>query len=324
MQAAFYDILKNSRAYEIIKKDIATALGHAYMIVSPDEEILDEFFTLIAAAAYCEKGDACFECAECKKVLHDNHADIFYLNRKHEKIKVDDISGLLSTVAVKPLSDKKLYFIHRADLMNAQSQNKLLKTFEEPPKDVTVFLGVVNEAAMLDTVKSRSRTVYIDLFDEHTVFEALSAMGIDGDACAIAAACCEGQLGKARKIAMSDDYAQIYSSAVQLLENLNRSGDIVKLDGIITAQKSIADFLDVLSIIVRDMLVAKQNETLMLSKHIGNNIKELSGKYSEHALAHILMCVNDARRKLSLNVNGAATADALLFSILEARHKWQQ
>ena len=39
-----------------------------------------------------------------------------------------DVEQMLDTVSVKPLSGHKIYFVHRADQMNAQAQNKLLKT----------------------------------------------------------------------------------------------------------------------------------------------------------------------------------------------------
>lgn len=67
----------------------------------------------------------------------------------------------------------------------------------------------------------------------------------------------------------------------------------------------------------------QKNQTLMLSKHLSSDIINLSGRYSEHALAEILFRINAARRKISLNVNVMATVDDLLFSMLEAKHKWQ-
>lgn len=315
--------LRASHAYNLIRNDFNGELGHAYMVVSSDDEIVDEFFTLVAASIFCADHSACFECTECKKVLHNNNADVFHLYPTKDKIKVEDISQLFYTVSVKPLSEKKLYFIHRADLMNVQAQNKLLKTLEEPPVDVTIFLGVANEASILDTIKSRSRTVYIDIFDQQTVYNSLRALGFDDDLSAIASACSEGRLGIAKKIASSQEYADLYKSALYLLDNLTKSADIVKVDSLITTQKDIPGFLDVLSIIIRDMLVCKQNKDLMLSKHVSLDIINIANRYSSRALAEILMRINTARRKFSLNVNPVATADDLLFSILEVRHKWQ-
>ena len=320
----FLTPLKTSRAFSLLKNDFAKGLGHAYMVVSPDDDAVDEFFTLVAMAIFCETHEPCETCAECRKILNGNNGDVFHLNEKRDKIKVEDLKNFLSGVNVKPIGERKLYFVHRADLMNAQSQNKLLKTFEEPPADVTIFLGVSNEAGMLDTVKSRARTIYLDTFDEQTVFETLLSLGIDASTCSVAAACSEGQLGKALKIANSPDYAELYRSALNLLKFLNRSSDIASLDSGVIAQRDVNAFLDVLSIILRDMLVAKEDKDLVLQKHIASEISALAENYSRHALADILLAVNGARRKLSLNVNPAATVDSLLFTILEERHKWKQ
>lgn len=178
------------------------------------------------------------------------------------KIKVDDVERMLDTIAVKPLSDRKVYFVHRADLMNVQAQNKILKTLEEPPKDVTIFLGVANEASMLSTIKSRTRNVYIDLFDEDVIYSTMLSLGLDEEMSAIAAACSEGQLGKAKKIATSPKYAELYKLALYVLDNLNRSSDVAKVDGLMIAEQDLGGLLDVMSIILRDMLVAKATKTL--------------------------------------------------------------
>lgn len=115
---------------------------------------------------------------------------------------------------------------------------------------------------MLDTIKSRARCVAVDNFDEDVVYHSLLSLGIDKDTCAIAAACSEGQLGKAHKIALSPKYADLYKCAIYLLTNLNRSSDVVKVDGIIANEQDLSGFLDVLSVILRDMLVCKKIKLL--------------------------------------------------------------
>ncbi len=322
-ELTFENALRSSKAYSLIRSDLSTGLGHAYMVVSADDDVVDEFFTLVGESIYCKTHDACGECAECKKVAHNNHADVFHLYPTGGKIKVDDVKTMLDTIAVKPLSDRKVYFVHRADLMNVQAQNKILKTLEEPPKDVTIFLGVANEASMLSTIKSRTRNVYIDLFDEDAIYSTMLSLGLDEEMSAIAAACSEGQLGKAKKIATSPKYAELYKLALYILDNLNRSSDVAKVDGLMIAEQDLGGLLDVMSIILRDMLVAKSNKDLMLSKHVSTSVAGLSEKYSARALANIIQRVNAERKKLSLNVSVAATVDDLLFSILEARYKWQ-
>ena len=219
----FENTLRRSRAFDVISKDMRLGLGHAYMVVSPDDEIVKEFFTLVGAAVFCTAKSACMECSECRKVLDGNHPDLFTVNYAGEKIKVQEVKNLISSVSIKPLSGVKAYFVHRADLMTPDAQNKLLKTLEEPPEGVTIFLGAANEAGILDTVKSRCRKIYIDVFDRETVYNALRELNCDAESASIAAACCEGQLGKARSIAFSPEYKERYSDALALLETLKKS-----------------------------------------------------------------------------------------------------
>lgn len=320
---SFKNALMQSKAYSLLRNDFGEGLSHAYMIVSSDDDVIDEFFTLVSASVFCSHQPPCFECAECRKVVNDNNADIFHLYPQKDKIKVEDLSLFLRNISVKPLEKHKIYFIHRADQMNVQAQNKLLKTLEEPPQYVTIFLGVSNESSMLDTIKSRVHTVYMDVFDNNTVYDTLKALDFDEDAIRVAIGCCEGRLGKAVKIATSPQYSDLYKSAIYILDNLSRSSDVVKVDGIASTQNDIGGFLDVLSIIVRDMLVSKQNENLVLSKHVSSKIISIASRYSQRALADILIKINDVRKEIALNVSVVSSIDNLLFTILEDKHKWQ-
>lgn len=130
----FEKALRASRAYGLIRNDFSSGLGHAYMVVSPDDEIVDEFFTLVAASVYCKNHDACLNCSECRKVIHNNHPDVYHVFPTKDKIKVDDVEQMLDTVSIKPLSGHKIYFIHRADQMNAQAQTSCSKRLKNRPK----------------------------------------------------------------------------------------------------------------------------------------------------------------------------------------------
>ncbi|MEG2540313.1 MAG: hypothetical protein RSB59_00840 [Clostridia bacterium] len=319
----FQSVLMASRAYGLLAHDLQYGLSHAYMISSPDDDIVAEFFTLIATSVFCKTQNACQNCSGCLTVLHDNNPDVFAFNSQREKIKVGDMKDFFSSVSIKPMSNHKLYFVERADLMNIDAQNKLLKTLEEPPKGVTIFLGVANENGVLDTIKSRCRMVHIDTFSSADICEALVAIGCERSVAEVAADCCEGQLGKAQKIANSPEYASLYQTATDLLANLKKSGDILNFD----SKKEIKDnpekFFDVLTIIIRDILVAKSNKELILSKHIADTITELANNYSVQALSQMILQVNVARKKLTTNINVTATLDSLFFSILEVKFKWQ-
>ena len=319
----FETTLRESRAFDLVSKDMMLGMGHADLIVSPDDDTVKEFFTLVAGMIFCTSKRACFDCVECHKLLTDNHPDIFTVNYAGEKIKVQDVKNLISSVSIKPLGAVKAYFIHRADLMTPDAQNKLLKTLEEPPENVVFFLGAANEAGILDTVKSRCRKVYIDIFDRETVFNALTGLDCDGDSAAIAAACCEGQLGKARSIAFSPEYKERYSDALTLLEQLKRSRDILSAENVPSLRQNPGEFFKILSVAMRDIMAAKNGESLFFDAATAKRIERLSEEFSLRALALTLEAIGLAHRKLYFGVNTTAVTDALLFSLLEVKHKWQ-
>lgn len=309
--------LRSSRAFDIISRDIKKGIGHAYMIVSQDEEALEEFVTLFSCAVYCKDNSACFSCPECLKVLHGNHEDIINFRPVKKQFKADQLDAFLDEIHLKSYSGRKLCILHKADLMSNLLQNKLLKSLEEPPQEVTLILPVTNESQMIETIKSRANIIHIDLFDRDTIMASLAELGCDEKTAAIAAECSEGLLGKAHAIAKSPSYISQYETAVKLLTDLNRSSDILKLSPLVSSQDDMQEFLNVLSIVIHE---------LMLDKAENPGTENLKTKFSKRALAEILQKINEERKKLSIlpqKTIGGSVADNLLFFILEAKHKWQ-
>ncbi len=319
----FVDALKKSAPYTVIKHDADTGnLSHAYMIISPDSYTMTQLFKLLACAVYC-KNDACLDCNDCSKVLHGNHADVKYVNELNKNIKVEDAEALIEDTATVPYeSGNKLYFIYSADKMNAAAQNKLLKTLEEPQKFVTILLGVQKESAMLDTVKSRAKKLYLDRFSAEVISGEILKITGNPEVAAIAAECSDGLLGKAKEIAASDDYIKTFDRALYILNNLKKSGDVPAfINEKVLSRDNLPAFLDIISVIFRDMMTEKSNGSLIMSKHRESEIKQLAQEFSERALANIIYLVNEERKKLNANVTTQAVAENLLFGILEVKYK---
>ena len=61
--------------------------------------------------------------------------------KSNKNILVDDVKNLIEDAVLTPVeSDKKIYIFKNFSSANTQSQNKLLKILEEPPKNVYIFL----------------------------------------------------------------------------------------------------------------------------------------------------------------------------------------
>ena len=319
----FADALKSSRAYNLIKHDIDTGnLSHAYMVISPDTLALNNLFEIVACAVYC-KDDACLACTTCHRILHGNHADVKFINSDNKNLKVEDVESLIDDTGTRPFeSDHKLYFVFSADKMNAAAQNKLLKTLEEPQKTVTIFLGVSRESAMLDTVKSRTKKITLDRFSQEEISYALKEEGFPSDSAETAAACADGMLGRAKEIAEDKSFAENYAQTVNVFKNLKKSGDVASfLNEKVLDKERLPVFLDIASLIVRDMMAAKTDERLITNKRTAEEIKEMSQDYSLLALSNILYLINEERKKLNVYVSSVGVAENLLLGILEVKYK---
>lgn len=319
----FADALKSSRAYNLIKHDIDTGnLSHAYMVISPDTLALNSLFEIVACAVYC-KDDACLACTTCHRILHGNHADVKFINSDNKNLKVEDVESLIDDTGTRPFeSDHKLYFVFSADKMNAAAQNKLLKTLEEPQKTVTIFLGVSRESAMLDTVKSRTKKITLDRFSQEEISSALKEEGFPSDSAETAAACADGMLGRAKEIAEDKSFAENYAQTVNVFKNLKKSGDVASfLNEKVLDKERLPVFLDIASLIVRDMMAAKTDERLITNKRTAEEVKTMSREYSLLALSNILYLINEERKKLNVYVSSVGVAENLLLGILEVKYK---
>jgi DNA polymerase III subunit delta' len=143
-------------------------LGHAYLFVGSSLSELEGVARTLAKTLNCEKPpmrsgnglalDCCDQCATCKKIDADNHADLLWVRpeSKSRIIKTEQIRDLMHTVHLKPTSALwKVAIIEAADRLNAQSGNAFLKTLEEPPSNSILILLTTDASRLLETILSR-------------------------------------------------------------------------------------------------------------------------------------------------------------------------
>jgi hypothetical protein len=91
-----------------------------------------------------------------KKIDDGNYADILRVSPENGSIKVGAVKDLIEKLRLKPFSsDRILAVIESGELMNAQAQNKLLKTLEEPSGNNVIMLLVSNTGMLRATIRSR-------------------------------------------------------------------------------------------------------------------------------------------------------------------------
>ncbi|GGC72357.1 DNA polymerase III subunit delta' [Marinobacter halophilus] len=108
---------------------------------------------------------ACGHCKQCELVAADSHPDLrVYAPVKSRMVKVDQIRALSSFAVASPqVAHHKVIIVDRADQLNINAANALLKTLEEPLADVTLLLLQESGRPVLPTIRSRCQALTIAL-----------------------------------------------------------------------------------------------------------------------------------------------------------------
>ena len=327
--AGFQESLGHEQIIEHFKNAITMdKVSHAYILNGPDlsgKRMLAEAF---AMTLQCEKKgtEPCMECHSCKQAIGRNQPDIIYL--QHEKpntISVDDIRTQINNdIVVKPYSSPyKIYIIDEAEKMNVQAQNALLKTIEEPPKYAIILLLTTNAETFLPTILSRC--IRLDLkvvSDEKIKAYLMQKYEIPDYKADVCVAFAQGNVGKAVKLAESEDFNEIKNAAIQLIKRL----DDIELYEMTAAIKQIGeyklqinDYFDFIMIWYRDVLLYKAtaDANKLIFKEEIYDIKKEAAKSSYSGIEEILKALEKAKVRLNANVNFDLVIELLLLTIKE-------
>ena len=119
----------------------------------------------------CEEieNDYCGECPVCKSVDSFTYPDIEILNRNNTGIKVEEVRDIIYRAAESPYkSKKKVYILNGLEKLRKESSNALLKTIEEPPKNL-YFILLSTSLNIIPTIKSRVMKFYVKPLDSETL-----------------------------------------------------------------------------------------------------------------------------------------------------------
>ena len=119
----------------------------------------------------CEEieNDYCGKCPVCKSIDSFTYPDIEILNRNNAGIKIEEVRDIIYRAAESPYkSKKKVYILNGLEKLRKESSNALLKTIEEPPKNL-YFILLSTSLNIIPTIKSRVMKFYIKPLDSETL-----------------------------------------------------------------------------------------------------------------------------------------------------------
>lgn len=160
----FSDMVGQTAAVSLLLESLREhRLGHAYLFSGPRGCGKTSAARLVAKSLICTEHDGTFEpcghCANCVSIAQSDNLDVIEIDGASNR-GINEIRDLKSHVNLKPLSsDYKIYIIDEVHMLTEAAFNALLKTLEEPPRNVIFLLATTEPHKVPVTIRSRCQHI---------------------------------------------------------------------------------------------------------------------------------------------------------------------
>lgn len=322
----FEEIRGNTPLVEQLRRSAASGRSsHAYLFLGGAGAGKRLIANTFAKALQCEgEKRPCDSCKSCHAFNHGNHPDVIYFQplKNGKTYTIEDVrEQLLETVDLKPFQyEKKIYIIEKADTLNIQSQNALLKTLEEPPAHAVFLLLAERAEAFLSTILSRVVVMKIRPLSAETIADYLMQAGHLAEESHILSAYAQGRIGQALELVEDEGFREMRQDILGKLEALPSmsEGDAYLLAKDLEGYKNDLRFLDIMELWYRDLLTAKslREEGYLIQRDKKDAIFR-AAKEPAALLAKKAAAVRTARMRLAQNANFRLTMEVMLMDLKE-------
>lgn len=286
---ALWKLAGNEKVKERLTESVRTGtVSHAYLLEGDFHTDKKAMAMEFAKAVLCQdpqRGDACDQCASCKKLEHGNYEDFIEIAADGSSIKDEAILSLQGSLAKKPYGgNRHVVVIENADTMTLRAQNRLLKTLEEPSVGTVMILLSENIENLTATILSRC-----------IVFRLQNAVQEESP---------DGRAQAAEFAALAVARQPFYRLVAALGEAAQK--------------KELAySFLDGLERRYRDMAICSydRNETLLCEPEAKAQLKAQGRMLRPEQLAAAVAAIEEARRDLNRNINTGYALKSMILKL---------
>lgn len=133
-------------------------IANAYLFCGPRGTGKTSTARILAKSLNCEHGptlEPCQKCASCIDITNTSGLDVIEIDAASNR-GIQDAKDLIAQVQYAPINGKyKIFIIDEVHMLSNDAFNALLKTFEEPPKNVIFILATTEPHKVLETIVSR-------------------------------------------------------------------------------------------------------------------------------------------------------------------------
>lgn len=307
-----FELIKSTKDFAMLEKEAASGnLSQAILLQSQDTFYASEFAKILAMLILDKS--ACRNCENCQKVLASSHPDVKKYPLK-DKLLVSDSEEIVSESFVKPIfADKKIFIIENIDSSTDSAQNKLLKTLEEPSKNVYLILTCKSIDMVLPTIRSRCNKIGLSSLDKNDI------SGFVNDSLALSL--CEGMIGKAVELSKKDNLEEIFENALSVVCKMKNSKEVLFYANKILDKKGDAKLaLEIIALALEDLMKIKSGQKNLVRLNNSSELEEVASEYSVRALCEISFLLDKLLKEKAYNTNFTLAVENFLLNILEVKY----
>jgi DNA polymerase-3 subunit delta' len=326
----FVEIIGQQKPLTILRSALANGrLHHAYLFLGPEGVGKHSVAVAFAKAIHCGEltNDFCGGCVNCARIADGNHPDVRVIEPLSGKkeISIAQIRELERELSFRSFTGKrKIAVIDPATLMNLSSQNALLKTLEEPPRDCLIILIAANGGALLPTLRSRClRLSFAPLARADVAAYLQSQLGMNGGDAAFVAALSMGSIGAALALDKDEwiEKRRIWSAMLGSLKARDYQGAMIAAEALASNRDEALKFLKWAESWYRDLLVYEvtkdSDELVNLDMHAEIE-RQSAASNVEHSL-RALGQTGGAAARIQRNLNRRMVLEKFLFGVVGGR-----
>lgn len=308
---------------------------------------------VLSKAINCENLSAscepCNQCQSCQEITAGNSLDVIEIDGASHR-GIDDIRKIHETVTYTPsIGHYKVYIIDEVHMLTKEAFNALLKTLEEPPKNVIFLFATTESHKVPPTILSRCQRFSLKRISSKDMVEKLKAISKDlkidtpEDIFHLICQVAEGSLRDAEALydqilSFSDGKADI-SFVEEMLsmvpkdiffdfslacKNADLSAAFKITSYLFNHGYDSSHFLEKLMEYFRDLLVIQlrgaKSPSLVLSFEDMEKYKEHSRMHSPKQCTKIIEILSQAQNQMRQSLSKRITLEMILLQVIESYH----
>ncbi len=296
----------------------------AYIVYAKGMPDAVENARLLCKKIFCMDHTAKDGCINCRKFDDGNMLDFLEIGGG-DIIKIGEVRTIHEFLINSSFSrGARCIHIKGANKLTAQSQNYLLKTLEEPPKDVVFVLSTDNKQALLETVRSRCIEIEISQIPRDKLQQFLREQGCDEEKSRVISGLAHGSKAMAMEMAEDQDFFQIREDAASFLSELTRrKRSFVDMQNMMLKnQNRITDMLYHMESMCMDAVVySEKNEDSIINADVEELIRSISGGFTTAYLNRIISIINERIELKSRNpqLRNDLFIESIIFDLMEVK-----